>query len=58
MAVRLFCYVPACYPFAFGLHDLPTVEVQVAITLATKGHQQPQKMLTSLPEKGFHLITA
>jgi hypothetical protein len=57
MAVRLFCYVSTCYAFAFGLYDLPTAEVQVAITFETKGHQHPQEILTSLAEKGFHPIT-
>ena len=57
MTVRLFCYVPACYRFAFGLYDLPTAEVQVSFTLETKGHQHVQEILTSLAENGFHLIT-
>ena len=57
MTVRLFCYVPACYLFAFVLYDLPTAEVQVAFTLETKGHQHVQEILTSLAENGFHLIT-
>jgi hypothetical protein len=46
------------FPFAFGLYDLPTVEVQVSFTLETKGHQHAQEILTSLAENGFHLITA
>jgi threonine dehydratase len=33
-------------------------EVQVSFTLETKGHQHVQEILTSLAEKGFHLITA
>jgi hypothetical protein len=57
MTVRLFCYVPACYLFAFGLYDLFTAELQVAFTLETKGHQHVQEILRSLSESGFHLIT-
>jgi threonine dehydratase len=33
-------------------------EVQVSFTLETKGHQHVQEILTSLAEKGFHLISA
>jgi len=57
MAVRLFCYVPACYLFAFVLLRSPTAEVQVSFTLETKGHQHVQEILRSLAENGFHLIT-
>jgi threonine dehydratase len=32
-------------------------EVEVSFTLETKGHQHAQEILTSLAEKGFHLIT-
>jgi threonine dehydratase len=32
-------------------------EVEVSFTLETKGHQHVQEILTSLAEKGFHLIT-
>jgi anti-anti-sigma factor len=33
-------------------------EVQVSFTLETKGHQHVQEILTSLSEKGFHLVRA
>jgi threonine dehydratase len=33
-------------------------EVEVSFTLETKGHQHVQEILTSLAEKGFHLIAA
>jgi threonine dehydratase len=32
-------------------------EVQVSFTLETKGHEHAREILTSLAEKGFHLIT-
>jgi hypothetical protein len=45
MAVRLFCYVPARYLFAFGLYDLSTAEVQVAFTLETKSISTRKRFL-------------
>jgi hypothetical protein len=45
------------FPFALGLYELPTAEVQVAFTLETNAYQHTQEILTSLAENGFHLMT-
>jgi threonine dehydratase len=33
-------------------------EVEVSVTLETKGHQHAQEIVRSLSEKGFYLVTA